>query len=258
MTGLHLLSRLAYTTLMLLVAGSLLVDLPNASAADVGATAEDDTFTVRGDLSAEPTRKARGANTPRPSGQIIQNCVPLDEGRLRCYTADETTPGVLAVSVDDAAGNAVTQAEIDAAVVTEFRRLPIAPGGIVVQPSQGWSLVNLETIVHTAGEAQTFSTSVLGIPVDVRATPVRYSWSFGDGSAPLVTADPGSPWPEPTVTHSYATTGTHIIGLATQWAGEYQIGGSASWQAIDGFATTTESAPPLEVRSAENALVTAP
>ena len=152
----------------------------------------------------------------------------------------------------------MTQAEIDAAAATEFRRLPLSSGGIAVQPSQGWSLVNLETIVHTAGQAQTFSTTVLGIPVDVRATPVRYTWSFGDGSAPLVTADPGSPWPDATVTHSYARTGMHTIGLVTQWAGEYQIEGSTSWQPIDGFATTTESAPPLEVRSAENALVTAP
>jgi hypothetical protein len=194
--------------------------------------------------------------SPATASVIRQNCVPIGNGQWRCYTADESVPGILAVSVD-AAGNPVTEAELAGAVATEFRRLPLAPGGIVVQPSQGWALVNLDTIVYTNAEVQTFSTSVLGIPVTVTATPVRYAWEFGDGGA-LVTSHGGTPWPHPTITHSYRTTGSRTIRLTTDWSGAYQIAGSPTWQPIAGTATTTDATPPIEVRAATNALVTAP
>jgi hypothetical protein len=53
-------------------------------------------------------------------------------------------------------------------------------------------------------------TTVLGAAVKVRATPVLFRWTFGDG-AKLETADPGAPYPAlrtaPHVLVPGATTG---------------------------------------------------
>ena len=224
-----------------------------ATSTDFEGESRGNAFQIRGELRLE----ARAPGSHRVSGAIQHNCVAIGNGQSRCYTADPTTPGILAVSVD-AGGNPVTRAELDGAVATEFRRLPLSPGGIVLQPASGWGLINLETIAYTNAEVQSFSTTVLGIPLTVRATPVRYTWSFDDTSGDLVTTQPGAPWPDSTITHIYRTTGTRTISLTTEWAGEYVISGSSTWQPIAGTATTTESAPPIEIRSAANALVTGP
>lgn len=183
----------------------------------------------------------------------------MENNQLRCYSYDSAasdSAAVTAVTVNAATGP--SPAAIAASVASEFRRLPLTSGGIAIQPSRGWTLVNVDTIVLTDPTPATFDTTILGIPVTVRATPTRYSWSFGDDTPPLVTTEPGSPWPNPTVTHAYRTAGTRTITLTTQWSGEFRVAGSPSWQPIAGVATTTESAPPLEVRSATNSLVANP
>ncbi|MFD1504702.1 zinc transporter [Georgenia yuyongxinii] len=138
---------------------------------------------------------------------------------------------------------------------SDIQRLLISPGGLTVQPSQGWVLVNIETIVWTEATDQTLSTVVLDTPVDVRVTPVDFTWDFGDGSAPIRTTDPGAPFPDHTVSHAYAkaTGGAHVT-LSTRWAGEFQVAGSGVWQPVLGLATTTESSTPFEVRTAAVAL----
>lgn len=217
---------------------------------------KDDHIAIRGD------RTSPGSSGSAASGSgstIVTNCVPMENNQLRCYSYDSAAPdsaAVTAVTVDAATGPSA--AAIAASAATEFRRLPLTSGGIVIQPSRGWTLVNVDTIVLTDPTPATFDTTILGIPVTVRATPTRYSWSFGDDTPPLVTTEPGSEWPNPTVTHAYRTAGTRTITLTTQWSGEFRVGGSPTWQPIAGFATTTESAPPLEVRSATNSLVTTP
>jgi hypothetical protein len=225
-----------------------------ASANRLVGEAQGDSLTLRGEVRSGGSL-ARESNGPATGSTLLQSCVPLDEGRLRCYSADPAVDGILAVSVEAGAAP-VTLAEVAEAVATEFRRIPLSPPGIVVQPARGWTFVNIETVVLTRAAEQTFPITVLGIPVTVRATPLRYVWSFGDGTAPLVTTEPGAPWPNPSNTHIYRVTGLRTITLTTEWSGEYQIAGATSWQPIDGTATTTESAPPLEVRSATNALTT--
>jgi len=226
-----------------------------ASASEFTGAAEDDTLTIRGQRPGTSSGSAASGS----GSTIVTNCVPMENNQLRCYSYDSAAPdsaAVTAVTVDAATGPSA--AAIAASAATEFRRLPLTSGGIVIQPSRGWTLVNVDTIVLTDPTPATFDTTILGIPVTVRATPTRYSWSFGDDTPPLVTTEPGSEWPNPTVTHAYRTAGTRTITLTTQWSGEFRVGGSPTWQPIAGFATTTESAPPLEVRSATNSLVTTP
>ena len=138
----------------------------------------------------------------------------------------------------------------------DLQRLPIAPGGLVVQPDRGWVLVNLETIVWTDAAEQTFSTVVLGTPVQVRVEPIDFTWDFGDGSAPLVTSDPGAPFPNHSVSHFYTSAAEQRqVTLTTRWAGEFEVNGSGVWQPVVGVATTSETSRPFEVRAAETSLV---
>ncbi|MCG2799036.1 MAG: hypothetical protein L6367_10910, partial [Cellulomonas sp.] len=45
-------------------------------------------------------------------------------------------------------------------VLSEFRRLPIAPSVLTVQPDRGWVLVNVETIAYTDPVPQTLTATV--------------------------------------------------------------------------------------------------
>jgi hypothetical protein len=187
-------------------------------------------------------------------------CTGSSAALSRCYDTTSPTPPsppAWAFATTTATGWAPTAADVAAAVATEFRRIPLTPSGITVQPDRGWTLVNVETIVRTDPTPQTATTTVLGIPVLVRATPARYTWTFGDGSAPLTTTDPGSPWPDHTISHAYRTAGTTEISLTTDWAGEFQVAGTTTWNPINGTASTTETAPVLEIREARNTLTAA-
>jgi len=139
----------------------------------------------------------------------------------------------------------------------DLQRLPIDPGGLVIQPDRGWVLVNLETIVWTGASEQTFSAVVLGTPVEVRARPIDFTWDFGDGSAPLTTTDPGAPFPNHSVAHVYSDAAEQRqVTLTTRWAGEFEVNGSGVWQPVVGVATTSEVSQPFEVRTAETSLTT--
>ena len=61
-----------------------------------------------------------------------------------------------------------------------------------LQPVDGHGLVNVEMILVTDAAQQVLTTTILGVPVTVTATPVSYAWDLGDGSAPITTTDPGA------------------------------------------------------------------
>jgi PKD repeat protein len=247
-------SRTLLLTIVLVVLGAA----PASAGTRWDGTVGDDHLIV-GASRTSPGTSGSVASGSGSGSTIVTNCVPMENNQLRCYSYDPAAPvsaGIMAVTVDAATGP--SPAAIAASAATQFRRLPLTSGGIVIQPSRGWTLVNVDTIVLTDPTPAVFDTTILGIPVTVRATPTRYSWSFGDDTPPLVTTEPGAEWPDPTVTHAYRTAGTRTITLTTQWSGEFRIAGSPTWQPIAGVATTAESAPPLEVRSATNVLVTNP
>ena len=244
---------------LLAVAATLFV-AASASAEEFDGVARGDAIEIRGTgalLAATPELTVSGS----AGSTLIRNCVPIDgSDQLRCYTADTAAPdtaGIAAVTVDPAAGRP-SAAAIAAVVATELRRLPLRSGGITLQPGTGTTLVNVETIAFTDPTPQTFDITVLGVPVTVVARATAFSWSFEDGADPLVTTDPGAPWPEHTVSHVYRTTGARSITLTTEWTGTFRVAGSDTWQPIDGTAVTVETAPPIEVQEATNRLVAAP
>lgn len=153
----------------------------------------------------------------------------------------------------------ITPQDLLAEAEREFATLPITPSSIVVQPPDGWTLVNVPTITYTDPAEQTFEAALLGIPVEIRATPEQYSWDYADGSAPLVTDDPGAPYPDHTVHHTYEQPVDSVtIGLETSWSGQFRIAGSPTWTDVPGTATTSSEAEPLQVYEARSRLVTDP
>lgn len=153
----------------------------------------------------------------------------------------------------------ITPADLLAEAERAFATLPIAPSPVVVQPPDGWTVVNLPTITYTDAVEQTFDTALLGIPVQIRATPESFAWDYADGSAPLVTTDPGAPYPDHTVHHTYAQPADAVtIGLTTTWSGQFRITGAPTWTDVPGTATTSSTAPPLQIYEARSRLVTDP
>ncbi len=138
-------------------------------------------------------------------------------------------------------------------VLSAFRRLPLAPSPLVVQPDRGWVLVNKPTVVYADGGPQTLTTTILGTAVTIAATPTSYAWDFGDG-ATLTTTDPGSPWPAGTLTHTYAKVGGHSLTLTTTWSATYTVAGDPAVRDVPGTATTTSTSR-LEVRERRAYLV---
>ncbi len=141
-----------------------------------------------------------------------------------------------------------------AMVLAAFRRLPLTPTPLLVQPDRGWVLVNKPTVVHADARPQTLTTTILGTTVVVTATPARYAWDFGDG-ATLTTTDPGRPWPDATLTHTYPHTGTYRIALTTTWTATYALAGGATVRDVPGTATTTSTTAPLVVQERRSHLV---
>jgi len=154
-------------------------------------------------------------------------------------------------------GSCVGAADLAAEAEAAFRQLTIAPSPIVVQPPDGWTLVNVATITYTEPAEQILDTALLGIPVQIRATPETYTWDYGDGSEPVRTTDPGAAYPHHTVGHTYEQPSDRVdITLTTTWTGQFRITGTPTWTDVTGTATTTSTADPLQVYEARSRLVT--
>ena len=142
--------------------------------------------------------------------------------------------------------------------VGDFRSLPLSASVASYQPATGTGLVNMELIVFTDPAPQVLQTTVLGTPVTVQATPTGFSWDFGDGSEPLVTTDPGAPYPQFRVFHVYREPGDYLVELTTTWSGQFQVNGQGPWYPVTGTAQTTSPPYPETVVEARSRLVDGP
>lgn len=148
-----------------------------------------------------------------------------------------------------------TEAEITV-TLADFRRLPLPAAEPGIQPAGGQALIRARTNVYVdpaSTEPQLFDLTLLATPVQVRATPVEFTWDFGDGSQPLSTVDPGAPYPDLTTWHEYESPGTVQIGLTTTYTGEYSVAGGP-WQTIPGSAEVGSTPQPLQLLSTTNRL----
>lgn len=139
--------------------------------------------------------------------------------------------------------------------VEDFRRLPLAPPVLTLQPDRGWVLVNKETIVMTDRTEQAFRTELLGHGIDVIATPGTFTYDFGDDTKDLVTRSAGHSWPDHDTFHVYEELGTVQITLTTTWTGRYRIDGTTQWRDVVGTAETSATSAPFIVEERRSRLV---
>ena len=107
-------------------------------------------------------------------------------------------------------------------------------------------------MVWTSPNKQTFNITLLGTAVEVEATPVSFNWDWGDGQS-FDTTDPGTPYPNYTVSHAYEVTGNgYVIKLRTSWSARWRIAGQAQWHQVNGTVTTTETSSPFNLYFADS------
>ncbi|WP_100349052.1 PKD domain-containing protein [Luteimicrobium subarcticum] len=162
------------------------------------------------------------------------------------YEPAETQP-TCTVTIDD----------IDHALTRDFATVHLAPPPLTVQPATPDVLINVPVIVHTTATPQTLTTTVLDTPVDIEATPTRYTWNFHDGPT-RTTTTPGHPYPTSDIQHTYASPGPTTITLTTTWTVRFRVHGQTTWHDATGTATTTSPTHHLTVVTRTTHLVEDP
>lgn len=130
----------------------------------------------------------------------------------------------------------------------DFQSLTI-PASTLKSQLGGFTLKGAHTNLYADGGQQTLNTIVLNQPVTIRATPISYTFTYGDGTK-LTTKNPGSPTPgngfdiKTTTSHIYTKTGIFTATLSTAYTGEFSVNGGP-YQPIPGTANVTST--PLDI-----------
>jgi len=117
---------------------------------------------------------------------------------------------------------------IAADIQRQFQNLPVNAGSVVAQPSPN-TLRGAETNFYAEAAEQQFDITMFGQQVHVVATPVQYTWNYGDGTVFGPQPSMGGPlpqdrWGEKTRTsHAYAATGDFQVVLTTSFQGTYSV-----------------------------------
>ena len=129
---------------------------------------------------------------------------------------------------------------------------------IVSQP-EGFSLRNGHAHLYATSKTQDFNITLFDQDVRVRAIPVTYLWTYGDGTTRSLDF-PGGPvahrgFDEPTSTsHVYRETGDFGVGLTTRFRGEYSTEGGP-WTPIPGVANVPSEQAAMSVWRTKKILV---
>jgi hypothetical protein len=138
-------------------------------------------------------------------------------------------------------------------VEREFRRIPLPPSKLQIQPPHGRTLVNFDTNFYTEQPAFDRTVRLLGRQVELHIWPSQFRWVFGDGTE-LPSTSAGAPYPDLLITHSYLQKGGVSPRVDTTYAASFRVGGGA-WRDVDGAVTIPGEPVPLEVITARPVLV---
>lgn len=132
----------------------------------------------------------------------------------------------------------------------DFQSLTI-PASTLKSQLGGFTLKGAHTNLYADGGTQHLDTIVLGQPVTVKATPISYTFTYGDGTK-LTTKTPGAPVAgngngfdiQTETSHIYTTTGIFTATLTTTYTGQFSVN-NGPYQPIPGTANTTST--PLNI-----------
>lgn len=149
--------------------------------------------------------------------------------------------------------NQVGAPDVAGEVLRAWRRLPLPTPQLRLQPPNGRTIVNFDTIFYTDTPAPgPFDLTLLGARVQVRATPT-YVWSHGDGTTQTTTT-PGAPYPRKDVVHRYQQPGPVQPTLTVVYRGQYSVAGGP-WLPIAEPVTLAGPPVALQVMEARAELV---
>lgn len=203
----------------------------------------------------DPVWRCDRVDTVMMQGRQYSQCMYLNE------PSDTPLSSMvdLAFDTDDAPVDTADAEIPDPIVVTasDLQSLPIITGGINVQPPGGRALINAEVLAHSTAGQHILTTTIMGTTVDVRLTPVRWTWQFsGQDHESFTTDHPGGPYPDMSVQAIYSRVGEDRAVTSTiTWMGEYRIA-SGPWLLVQGNATTTAVSAPFDTIEAPARLVT--
>ena len=131
-----------------------------------------------------------------------------------------------------------------AAIQHEWTQLQPQPSDINLEPNTGWVIATVPTIAMAGDAPRLHQATLLGADVDIRATASGYRWDWGDGSH-TATRDPGRPYPNATLTHTYPHAAAQAtVALTTTWSGEFRVNGGP-W--IDFDSTINSTSTPVDL-----------
>jgi hypothetical protein len=111
--------------------------------------------------------------------------------------------------------------------VSVWKRMSFPDPAVGVKPAVK-GLVNLASYFWVAGpHTQTDTVNVGPYTLAVTGTVIDYTWEWGDGSPALSTNDPGKPWPNGQITHTFRQSGSFAVSVTTGWHGTFRINGGA-------------------------------
>ena len=145
--------------------------------------------------SAVLTTSLNGPCPPASAPVPLPSCGNTITALEALWTRTRTTPSTPWTPWTFLTGASCPQDVLPALSTEDFRRLPLTPTPTTIQPSTGIVLVSYGIIVTADPTPQDLTTTLLGYPITVHATPTQYTWDFGDHSPPLTTTDPGTPYP---------------------------------------------------------------
>lgn len=142
-------------------------------------------------------------------------------------------------------------------VAKKFKNLDWPQSTLTIQPPGGKTLVNFETIFYTTNnQPSTTVLTLIGQTVEIQATPVSYTWHYGDETS-ATTSSAGQPHPHQDVVHTYTGLDPVEPSVDTVYSGRFRVNGGA-WEAIEGTSTVEGEAVDLEILEATPELVTDP
>ncbi|WCD92655.1 hypothetical protein [Microbacterium sp. nov. GSS16] len=143
--------------------------------------------------------------------------------------------------------------------ITDLASFSPAQGTVVGEPGN-LGVVGLPTNFVTEAATHVRSGQLFGFPIDVRFTPVSYTFHYGDGQS-QTTSSPGTSWESlgqaqftPTGTsHTYADRGTYDASVDIAYTAEIDLG--VGWFPVEGQLDITGPAQQIRIFEAHTALV---
>lgn len=153
----------------------------------------------------------------------------------------------------------VTNDEGRPLTITDVAQFAPAPATTVGEPGNV-GIAGMPTNFVAAASVHTRAGTLFDRPTSVRFTPLRFSFTYGDGTA-TTSSTGGRSWaalgqaqftPTPT-SHSYRERGTYSAHVTVHYTAEVDIGGG--WFPIDGELAVDGPVRQIRVYEAETALV---